>query len=653
MDPLLCVPNADFDRACRHFREGNLEEAAGLFARVVASDPQHHESVHHLGLIAHRIGDHERAAELISQAILIEPGYAQAFADLAGVLRATGRQEFALKALETAIAMGHRTACTYTDLGDILGALGRHEESAGAHRTAAELTSAPAIAIAAPAVAYPSAEVAAWTGVDIPEHWRQVQLVLIEPDNYPHAAGLSDLLAAFGHAFARLGVRTEIVRNAFSTQGMNVVLGAHLIGSRAVADSVPANTVIVNLEQLRGNNLEAQSIYADLLQRLAVWDHSQRNIAELRALTGNERVHRIGIGFVPQMQRIAPAAEQPTDVLFYGSLNDRRRAILNALQEAGLTVRCLYGVYGAERDRAIAEAKIVLNLHFYEDSIHEIVRTAHLLANGKAVVCECNPATEIDEDIRRAVVARPYGELVETCVALIADAPRRREVERQGLEIFRRRCQAQMLAEAIAATSPPMPRMINLGSGKSWTPAYLNIDVDPKWAPDLLADISDPQWLDKAFVCPRFGVQRLSRGGFDVIVTNDVLEHIPDLIAFMTSCLALLGEGGRMLVSVPHDLSYGAWQDPTHVRAFNERSWLYYTDWHWYLGWTEARFELQSLEMVLSPLGQSLAQSMPLADVHRQPRAVDSMKAVLVKRRLSPEERATALQFHKGRHRAA
>ena len=211
-------------------------------------------------------------------------------------------------------------------------------------------------------------------------------------------------------------------------------------------------------------------------------------------------------------------------------------------------MRCLYGVYGAERDRAIAEAKVVLNVHFYEDSIHEIVRTSHLLANGKAVVCECNPATEIDEDIRQAVVARPYGELVEACVALLADEPRRREVERQGLEIFSRRCQAAMLAEAIAATSPPLPRMINLGSGKSWTPAYLNIDVDPKWDPDLLADISDPQWLDKAFVCPRFGVQRLSRGGFDVIVTNDVLEHIPDLPAFMTSCLALLGEGGRMLV---------------------------------------------------------------------------------------------------------
>jgi hypothetical protein len=102
---------------------------------------------------------------------------------------------------------------------------------------------------------------------------------------------------------------------------------------------------------------------------------------------------------------------------------------------------------------------------------------------------------------------------------------------------------------------------------------------------------------------------------------------------------------------VPYDLSYGAWQDPTHVRAFNERSWLYYTDWHWYLGWTEARFDVQSLEMVLSPLGQSLASSMAPADLHRQPRAVDSMKVVLAKRRLSDEERTKAQQFLGGMNR--
>ena len=364
-------------------------------------------------------------------------------------------------------------------------------------------------------------------------------------------------------------------------------------------------------------------------------------------------MYRIGIGFVPQMQHIAPAAEQPTDVLFYGSINDRRRAILNALQRRACSVRCLYGVYGAERDRAIAEAKVVLNVHFYEDSIHEIVRTSHLLANRKAVVCECNADTEIDDDIRRAVVAsalRRAGRGVHRARQGRCAPPGGGAT---GPRAVRRRSQAPMLAEAIAETSPPLPRGINLGSGKSWNARYLNIDVDPRWEPDLLADIGDTAWLDRAFVSPRLGVQRLSRDSFDLIVTRGVLEHIRDLPAFMTSCLALLRCGGKMLVSVPYDLSYGAWQDPTHVRSFNERSWLHYTDWHWHLGWTEARFDLQSLEMVLSPLGQSLAQKLPPDELHRQPRAVDSMKAVLVKRLLTEYERTVAHNFLRSGRRSA
>lgn len=641
MDTLLAVPGNDFEQAARCFREGDNKTAADLFARIVAADPSHHESVRHLGLIAHRIGSHEQAAELISQAILLNPSSADAFADLATVLLTLGRQQYALRAMETAIAMGLRSAQAFTDLGDLLKGLGRHEDAAQAYRSARGLAPASPAALPKPQAVRP-----------IPEHWRRVTLVMIEPDGYPHSAGLSDLAASFQHAFAELGVEARAVRNKVSEHGMNLIFGAHLIGTRAIADGLPANTVLANLEQLRGSKLEAGSIYADLLHRFAVWDHSPRNIAELRTLTGNPHIHRIGIGFAPVMQTVAPTAEQPTDVLFYGSINDRRRAILTALQQAGLRARHLFGVYGAERDRAIAEAKVVLNMHFYEDSIHEIVRTSHLLANRKAVVCECNTDTEIDDDMRRALVTVPYDGLVAACIALIGDDARRREAQQAGFEIFSRRSQAAMLAEAIAATSPPLPRTINLGSGKAWSPNCLNIDVDPKWGPDLLADICDPQWLGRAFISRRFGVQRLAAAGFDTIVTMDVLEHVIDLPAFMTSCLGLLREGGRMLINVPYDLSYGAWQDPTHLRAFNERSWLYYTDWHWYLGWTEARFDVQSLEMVLSALGQQLAQSMQPADLHRQPRAVDSMKVVLVKRRLTDAERATAQQFLGGVNRA-
>ena len=56
------------------------------------------------------------------------------------------------------------------------------------------------------------------------------------------------------------------------------------------------------------------------------------------------------------------------------------------------------------------------------------------------------------------------------------------------------------------------------------------------------------------------------------------------------AALALLKDGGRFEIEVPYERALTAWQDPTHVRAMNEKSWLYYTDWFWYLGWFEHRF---------------------------------------------------------------
>jgi hypothetical protein len=109
-----------------------------------------------------------------------------------------------------------------------------------------------------------------------------------------------------------------------------------------------------------------------------------------------------------------------------------------------------------------------------------------------------------------------------------------------------------------------------------------------------------------------------------------------------------------MRIGVPYDLSWGAWQDPTHLRAFNERSWLYYTDWHWYLGWDQARFAVGQLNMVLSPVGEALRKrGIGNDEVFRTPRAVDSMQVALVKRLLTEPEKQRALAYHQGPARSA
>ena len=168
--------------------------------------------------------------------------------------------------------------------------------------------------------------------------------------------------------------------------------------------------------------------------------------------------------------------------------------------------------------------------------------------------------------------------------------------------------------------------VLNLGSGKDWREDCLNADVQERVKSDWCLDIQDVRW--GSLLVTRLGDFYVKEEMFDVILANDVLEHLPDLVTAMSNCKRLLKDGGEMRIHVPYDLSYGAWQDPTHVRAFNEKSWLYYTDWHWYLGW-EDRFFLTHLEFTLSKVGESL--KLPQEENLITTRAVDSMYIILQK----------------------
>jgi SAM-dependent methyltransferase len=196
-----------------------------------------------------------------------------------------------------------------------------------------------------------------------------------------------------------------------------------------------------------------------------------------------------------------------------------------------------------------------------------------------------------------------------------------------------------------------IPRKINLGSGKDFRPDYLNLDISNYWSPDIIVDVSGPFLKDNpTFNTRRFGEIKLEMNSFDEIKCTDVLEHLPDLVATMTNCLKLLRVGGVLNIVVPYDLSHGAWQDPTHIRAFNERSWLYYTDWFWYLDWDTHRFATQKLEYILTPLGEEMHKAGQHVDVIlRTPRAVDAMHVTFEKVALSEGELSGLREFNEKR----
>jgi hypothetical protein len=364
-----------------------------------------------------------------------------------------------------------------------------------------------------------------------------------------------------------------------------------------------------------------------------------------------EVVH-VPLGFVPELCRIPQAPEEDIDVLFYGVINERRAHILDKLHEAGLAVHAVVGKFGAERDALIARAKVVLNIHFFETKIFEIPRVSYLLANRKAVVAEVTSDTEIDGDLRDAIAGVAYEKLVDKCIELVFDDVLKQRVAEAGFHAFSQRPERDILSISLptrgARRSPldvELPKCVNVGSGKGWNLEMLNLDIDPLWKPDLLADLNQPLRPSASVDLGRFGVRPLPLGYFQEIYASHILEHLAGLVPAMETFLQLLCDGGVLSIEVPYDLSYGAWQDPTHVRAFNERSWLYYTEWFWYLGWREYRFEVVDLQYLMSDHGREvIASGTRPEDLVNIPRAIDAMRVRLRKIKLSDAERQRTAQ---------
>ncbi|MBF0158333.1 MAG: hypothetical protein HQL58_02305 [Magnetococcales bacterium] len=186
-----------------------------------------------------------------------------------------------------------------------------------------------------------------------------------------------------------------------------------------------------------------------------------------------------------------------------------------------------------------------------------------------------------------------------------------------------------------------VPVKLNLGCGGKSFIDCINVDINPRWNPDIAVDMSDPELLSRSFMTQRFGSFQFTRDSLTEIVAYDILEHVVHLVPLMTNCLNLLQEGGLFRISVPYDLSLGAWQDPTHVRGFNEQSWTYFTTLYAYLGWNEACFDPAEKYMIMSAWGQTLQASgqMSQEEIIRQPRAIDSMIVMLRKRYLTATEK--------------
>lgn len=484
-------------------------------------------------------------------------------------------------------------------------------------------------------------------------------VTIISPPDFIHSAAFHEVAETLHYGLIALGHDSILTTQGNIAGRKHIILGPNLLSQYQVP--LADDAILYNLEQVQEGSRWFTPSYLDLLRRYEVWDYSQQNAERLGQLGVNISAV-VPVGYSPELTRITHVTEPDIDVLFFGSINPRRQTTIDQMRELGLRVEVLSGVYGAERDAMIARARLVLNLHYYEAKVLEMVRIAYLLANRCAVLSEYSSDIIEDLELAEGVAFARYEDLPHVALQLVASKDERVRLAENGFLLIQSRPVTIYLKAALEKILAfdksdqknkqyvmELPKKLNFGSGKSRKEEMFNIDILPERGPDLVLDLSHAFPFDQLLLTERFGEISISRGYFDYILADNVLEHIPDLITAMTNCLDLLSVGGILEIIVPYDLSYGAWQDPTHVRAFNERSWLYYTEWCWYVGWTDYRFDLIEQKYTINEYGSELMHQLnDITKVARFPRAVDALQVKLRKRATTPEEKLTYQASIKG-----
>lgn len=265
-----------------------------------------------------------------------------------------------------------------------------------------------------------------------------------------------DIVEAFRLAAESLGYPTRFTQSYIEPGEINILFFFWDVPWEHIEQHHP-DCIIVNFEPMVQGTHAWNERYLDVLKHCYLWEYSKSNFQRHQQL-GYRNADYVALGWEPGAAEILPLSDilpdeqQDIDVVFFGSLTRRRIDILEGLMARGLRVEVNRGRSWSleERNGFMRRAKIVLNLHNWEESrIVEVPRLSILLRHRKAVVCELYPDSEIEASARDAVVGAPYEKLIETVEQLLADAPRRAMLEREGLDLFSRAFAPPLVGPAI------------------------------------------------------------------------------------------------------------------------------------------------------------------------------------------------------------
>lgn len=258
--------------------------------------------------------------------------------------------------------------------------------------------------------------------------------ILATPHTWFVAHGIAE-------ALSRAGFSVELVDEA-----KHYALDLYFVVCPQMFKHLPPGDrrIAFQMEQSVSTRWFTSEYLAVLENSLAVLDYSQTNIRKL-AEYGIVFPHVYfapigGIADYAGAEALHVAEDDVCDVLFYGDANaPRRRRLLDAIGRH-FRLRVVGNAFGEEMQRALAGAKVVVNLHYYEGALLETTRIYECLSLGKSVVSEVSADQDEHGELEGVVRFVPLDDELALIAALREALAEQESAE--GRADYAKRCQA-------------------------------------------------------------------------------------------------------------------------------------------------------------------------------------------------------------------
>ncbi|MDM7180666.1 GT99 family glycosyltransferase N-terminal domain-containing protein, partial [Klebsiella quasipneumoniae] len=208
----------------------------------------------------------------------------------------------------------------------------------------------------------------------------------------------------------------------------------HIVVCPQMFKQLPRNYIAFQMEQSVNSRWFTDEYFSRLNNAVAIFDYSLKNIEYLLdkgipyqklfympiSSFPDYPAHLADNGYVLDDQK----GDILADVLFYGDPNcERRKAYLQELKKH-FNVTVASEVFGDKLTRMVKNAKVVVNIHYYENALLETTRLYETISLGTPVVSESSSDLVEHADLQDVIDFCPIGDIpamVEKIQNLLSD----------------------------------------------------------------------------------------------------------------------------------------------------------------------------------------------------------------------------------------